>query len=287
MQRGESTPSAYSKKAAINRFSLLATPDSHCNPSTRYRRRQHTISQTNTESERLKANNIIPIMAAKEDSVEYDLESPKSIDLASPSRQEDDISVATHQSDSESDSDSAHYDTRRASSYRKLLFVAVLAAVVGLTVGLGVGLTVGGEEARSVAPASNREGSVSENVVPVTNEPDTNVENESKADEAEPVEVKVDEEEAEPVLDTPEVEDKPPAFSGVVGMGNSFQNISWPQLVGLPAEEAKQIIEDEDAGYTVIIVPPGGATTKDLRDDRVFLFANEEGHVARVPRPGR
>jgi len=80
---------------------------------------------------------------------------------------------------------------------------------------------------------------------------------------------------------------KAPVFNGVVGTGTTT-TVAWPQLVGLPAEQAKKIIEDEGNGYTVIIVPPGGVTTKDWRHDRVFLYVNEQGYVTEpIPRPGR
>lgn len=207
---------------------------------------------------------------------EYDVESPKSVDLSQAASKEDDVSVDTHQSDSESDTDSHHYgQSRSRRSYLKLMLVAVLAAVLGLAVGLGLGLTVGQEEAatRSVAaPASDEAQSTVSESAAVNEEPIASMEEETVDFEEEPV----------------EVDSKPPAFGGVVGMGSpSETTIAWPQLLGLPAEEAKKILEDLDEGYTVVIVPPSGVTTKDLRTDRIFLFTNEEGYVARVPRPGR
>lgn len=76
-----------------------------------------------------------------------------------------------------------------------------------------------------------------------------------------------------------------PPFSGTVGM--VAVETEWPELVGLPAGQAKKIIEDEGRGFTVIIVPPNGVTTKDWRQDRVFLYVNEQGYVSRIPKPGR
>jgi hypothetical protein len=214
---------------------------------------------------------------------EYDLESPKSVDLSSPAspKEDDNHSVATHQSDSESESDASHYnDPRNGRSFRKLLLVALLAAVLGLTIGLGVGMGMGGKEAsRSVAPASNgAENNMAENLVVDEPAADNSTVEESSTPTDE-----------QPQQDTPpEEENKAPAFGGI-GLGGSgaSQNLKFPELLGLPAEEAKQIIEDKDEGYFVVIVPPGGSTTKDLRHDRVFLFTNEEGRVARVPSTGR
>lgn len=190
--------------------------------------------------------------------VDYDLESPKS-----QQQPPDEISVTTHNSDSDH-SDSSPYDSlqRRRQQRRKILFVALLALVLGLAAGLGLGLGLRDNE-KAVSP------------------PNTLVENSDSniAEEEEP-------ELYEPEQPNPE-EDKP-AFGGMtIGSPSSPQTVSWPELVGLPAEEAKKIIEDEGRGYTVVIVPPGGATTKDLREDRVFLFTNDEGFVERVPRPGR
>ena len=70
-------------------------------------------------------------------------------------------------------------------------------------------------------------------------------------------------------------------------MVTTTPQVGWPQLVGLPGEQAKKIIEDEGRGFTVIIVPPGGVTTKDWRQDRVFIYVNEQGYVSQIPYPGR
>eukprot|EP00934_Nitzschia_sp_Nitz4_P001425 Nitzschia sp. Nitz4//scaffold190_size42200//41534//42079//NITZ4_007397-RA/size42200-processed-gene-0.54-mRNA-1//-1//CDS//3329540159//1425//frame0 len=68
-------------------------------------------------------------------------------------------------------------------------------------------------------------------------------------------------------------------------IGDSGSTTSWPHLVGLSGDEAKLIIEAE--GYVVLLVHPGEVTTKDYREDRVFIYVNEDGYVDRVPVPGR
>ncbi len=247
-----------------------------------------------------------------------DVESPKSVELSFAPSKEDEGSVATHRSDSDSDAGSAsHSPSRRAFSLQKLALVAVLAAFIGLSVGLGVGLRVGDEESSRVivtvseqtqgaaSDVSHRAESLVSNesslsftsnqdvgtsqpvysltakVQAATSQPVVQNNMDRVSDDFDPFLV-----EEETVVEVITEESKPPAFTGTIGFGTS-QSISWPQLVGLSGEEAKRIIEDEGNGYTVVIVPPGGVTTKDLRDDRVFLFVNDEGFVERVPRPGR
>mmetsp|Transcript_91077 Transcript_91077/g.262568 ORF Transcript_91077/g.262568 Transcript_91077/m.262568 type:complete len:221 (-) Transcript_91077:120-782(-) len=200
----------------------------------------------------------------------------------------DDASVSTHVSDSDSDGEShvAMHSSRH--SYRKLVLVAVFAAIIGLSVGLGLGLRVREEEepARSIALTSDAgedkvTGTAAEPTQPVVY---TGNHSNDYEDETEDYEEK---EKEEPKLETPEEENQPaPGGFSFGGIGGS-SSLSWPELVGLPGEEAKKILEDLDEGYTVVIVPPDGATTKDLRMDRIFLYVNEEGYVERVPRPGR
>ena len=197
---------------------------------------------------------------------DYDEESPKSLE-PTPSKADDNNSVGTHHSDSESDSDSRH-EPRSPTSYRKLVFLVLVVAFFGLAFGLGFGLTAREE----VITATENQAKTMGSEEVAADEPNTTVQ---------------DSVEENSELDTPEEKEKLPAF-GDVGLGTGNKNqLSWPELVGLPAEEAKKILEDDEAGYFVVIVPPGGVTTKDLRWDRVFLFTNEEGYVERVPHPGR
>ena len=60
----------------------------------------------------------------------------------------------------------------------------------------------------------------------------------------------------------------------------------WPELVGKPGEEAKEIILATGAAIgvtTVQIVPEDSMVTMDYRTDRVRIFVDSNGKVARTP----
>ena len=62
----------------------------------------------------------------------------------------------------------------------------------------------------------------------------------------------------------------------------------WPELVGKTDEEAKQVIL-ATAGPKVTnvqIVPADAMVTADFRTDRVRIFVDASGKVARTPRVG-
>lgn len=62
---------------------------------------------------------------------------------------------------------------------------------------------------------------------------------------------------------------------------------SWPELIGVDAEEAKAQILKDDPNLKVIVVPPGNmAVTMDYRPDRVRIFTAEGGKVSRAPSTG-
>ena len=214
-------------------------------------------------------------------SQDVDIESPKSIDAASPKGVADEGSVGTHPSegDDQSDGDSQRSrSTLSFSSFRKWLLVVILAAVIALSVGLCVGLHDGRDEGRGSAALYAAPTDETPTDETPTDETDSSITFKTGAPD-------------EDVLDDPEyekpIEDstKPPSHFSGIGSGNS--NLSWPELVGLPGEEAKQFLEDLDEGYVVLIIPPGKPTTKDFRFDRIFLHVDEEGYVTMVPRPGR
>jgi ABC-type glycerol-3-phosphate transport system substrate-binding protein len=61
---------------------------------------------------------------------------------------------------------------------------------------------------------------------------------------------------------------------------------SFPELVGLPGEEAKADLEKKYPNLSVVVVPDGSPVTMDYRDDRVRIFINDEGKVGYPPRIG-
>lgn len=231
---------------------------------------------------------------ASRDLVQCDLESSKEVDLSHVLSKSDDVSVSTRQSDSDSDSASHHPAELRRRTFKKwrtLALVAVLAAVLGLSVGLGLGLRVGKEESRNVERAVNTDKTSETTDSPVDDE--SGAIGDNKVLQPEEYQDAVVEDSG-PVDDEPEAKDDEPEAKDDsksppmnIGFESTTENVSWPELLRRPADEVKKIIEDEDEGYDVIIVGPGEPTTKDLREDRVFLFTNEEGYVIRVPRPGR
>ncbi|KQK08055.1 hypothetical protein BRADI_2g39290v3 [Brachypodium distachyon] len=63
----------------------------------------------------------------------------------------------------------------------------------------------------------------------------------------------------------------------------SEQLRSWPELVGLSIEEAKKVILKDMPDASIVVLPAGSATTRDLRRDRVRIFVDT---VAEIPRVG-
>ncbi|XP_059299843.1 subtilisin inhibitor-like [Lycium ferocissimum] len=62
--------------------------------------------------------------------------------------------------------------------------------------------------------------------------------------------------------------------------------MSWPELLGVAAEEAERKIKEEKPELNVHIIPPNSMVTMDYRLERVRLFVDESGKVAQEPRLG-
>lgn len=58
---------------------------------------------------------------------------------------------------------------------------------------------------------------------------------------------------------------------------------SWPELVGVTAEEAERKIKEEFAGVEIQVVPPGYFVTADFKSQRVRLYVDESQKVTRTP----
>jgi Potato inhibitor I family len=68
-----------------------------------------------------------------------------------------------------------------------------------------------------------------------------------------------------------------------------MNKMEWPELVGMPGEEAVLIIQQENPSITdVQLVPHDAMVTMDYRTDRVRVFVNydEQQTVARPPMIG-
>ncbi|KAL6864802.1 hypothetical protein ACP4OV_015953 [Aristida adscensionis] len=73
------------------------------------------------------------------------------------------------------------------------------------------------------------------------------------------------------------------ASCGAGGGEKQENKTSWPEVVGLPAEEAKKVILKDMPGANVVVVPLGAPVTMDYRTDRVRIFVDT---VARPPTIG-
>ncbi|PKI43452.1 subtilisin inhibitor-like [Punica granatum] len=77
-----------------------------------------------------------------------------------------------------------------------------------------------------------------------------------------------------------------PRFYGALGGGNSSEKDSWPELVGLMADEAEKKIKEEKPRAIVQVVGPDCFTTMDFNTGRVRLYVDPSGKVERRPRIG-
>ncbi|XP_016474907.1 subtilisin inhibitor-like [Nicotiana tabacum] len=62
--------------------------------------------------------------------------------------------------------------------------------------------------------------------------------------------------------------------------------MSWPELVGVTAEEAEKKIKEEKPELDIHIIPPNSMVTMDYRLERVRIFVDASGKVAQEPRLG-
>ncbi|CAF1253359.1 unnamed protein product [Adineta steineri] len=61
---------------------------------------------------------------------------------------------------------------------------------------------------------------------------------------------------------------------------------SWPELVGIPVDEAIARIKSHDSRLNIIKVKENSPTTRDLRPNRVRIFYDENGNVVSEPHTG-
>jgi hypothetical protein len=58
---------------------------------------------------------------------------------------------------------------------------------------------------------------------------------------------------------------------------------SWPEVLGLPANAAKEKIMNDRPDVQVLIVPPGVGVTKEFNNKRVIVYINSAGYVEHIP----
>ncbi|XP_030449967.1 subtilisin inhibitor CLSI-I [Syzygium oleosum] len=71
------------------------------------------------------------------------------------------------------------------------------------------------------------------------------------------------------------------------GANAAPKKMTWPELVGSTAEGAERKIKEEigDA-IRVQVIPPNTFVTMDFNQQRVRLYVDSSGNVARTPRIG-
>ncbi|KAL6865327.1 hypothetical protein ACP4OV_016478 [Aristida adscensionis] len=78
--------------------------------------------------------------------------------------------------------------------------------------------------------------------------------------------------------------------SDTVGISESGRKMSgktaWPEVVGLPSDAATAMIEDDRPDVQVVVLPTASFVTTDFNSNRVRVFVDKLGNVARVPKIG-
>jgi len=74
-------------------------------------------------------------------------------------------------------------------------------------------------------------------------------------------------------------------YNQLLGTNNPTKT-SWPELVGVTAEEAERKIKEEISGVEIQVVPPDSFVTADFRFKRVRLYVDESNKVIRTPTIG-
>ncbi|KAK2440130.1 subtilisin inhibitor CLSI-I [Trifolium repens] len=74
----------------------------------------------------------------------------------------------------------------------------------------------------------------------------------------------------------------PRTYNQLLGTNNPTKT-SWPELVGVTAEEAERKIKEEKSGAEIQVVPPDSFVTADYRTQRVRLYVDESNKVIRTP----
>ncbi|CAF2398794.1 unnamed protein product [Rotaria sp. Silwood2] len=66
-------------------------------------------------------------------------------------------------------------------------------------------------------------------------------------------------------------------------MTTSTTKTCWPELVGKIADEAVQVIKEESGLSKVHVCGPGSRTTRDIDDERVRVYVDENDRVTTEP----
>jgi 2'-phosphotransferase len=77
-----------------------------------------------------------------------------------------------------------------------------------------------------------------------------------------------------------------PGKGGGKRVGNHGGKATWPEVVGLPGDEAVAVIKAAAPGLQASVVPVGAMVTMDHRLDRVRVYVGADGKVAQPPKLG-
>ncbi|CAF0807507.1 unnamed protein product [Rotaria sp. Silwood1] len=69
-------------------------------------------------------------------------------------------------------------------------------------------------------------------------------------------------------------------------MPTSTTKTCWPELVGKTGDEAVQLIKEESGLSKVHVCGPGSRTTRDIDDERVRVYVDENNQVTTEPSVG-
>ncbi|XP_059647102.1 subtilisin inhibitor CLSI-I-like isoform X1 [Cornus florida] len=67
---------------------------------------------------------------------------------------------------------------------------------------------------------------------------------------------------------------------------HTVSKTTWPEVVGLTADEAEMKIKKEKPRIQIQVVPPDHFVTMDFRTNRVRLYVDSSGKVVQPPRIG-
>lgn len=71
-----------------------------------------------------------------------------------------------------------------------------------------------------------------------------------------------------------------------MGGGSNREPKTWTELVGMKGEEAEKKIKEDMPTAKTHIIPQDSFVTMDFRTDRVRIFVDHSGKVARPPSIG-
>jgi len=171
---------------------------------------------------------------------------------------------------------------------RHILLLMIVAAILGFSIGLGLGLHEPKRQEMDNNPTSE-DAEMSGTTTTSSEGKTSSVEPREDTKEEKPIEMEIEPESdaSDAVSNNTFIETKPPSLPIEVDFWEVDESLRWPELVGLPGEEAKQFIEDLNQGFDAVVKGPKDPITRDFLPSRVIIYVDEEGYVEKAPAPGR